>query len=134
MLWCHDWTRDSLERVRWSTAGTLLCQLWLWRLSCLALGSQPPRRAGQWIPQPLRFVAAKNPKQNRTPKPMCIWLCVCADNGFVCWHRLRIQLSGCLGRGWVGVNLKCVYLCCVVSSPGDKVLFLSAQCVILLVL
>lgn len=102
-------------------------------------GSQPPRRAGQWIPQPLRFVwgllLLKIPNKTGLPSP-CVSGCVCAraDNGYVCWHRLRIQLSGCLGRGWVGVNLKCVYLCCVVSSPGDKVLFLSAECVILLVL
>lgn len=105
-------------------------------LPCSWVPASPTRRAVDPVDVAvcLGFVAAKNPKQNRTPKPVCIWLCVCADNGYVCWHRLRIQLSGCLGRGWVGVNLKCVYLFCVVSSPGDKVLFLFAQRVILLVL
>lgn len=128
-MWCRDWTRDSLEGQMepcWDTALPAVALAGVLRCSRVQVS------ATRWAVDLAGVCFCWNPKQRDSQTPVymavCVqMMCVCVLVGTVS------KFSEVVAWGWGGgVNLKCVYLCCLESFSRDKVLFSSSQCVTLL--
>lgn len=95
-------------------------------LPCSWVPASPTRRAVDPAAAAvcLGFVAAQNPKQNRTPKPVCIWLCVCAQIMGMCVGTVSPNsVKWLLGAGVGGSKLevRLSVLCSIFSRGQDPV-------------